>query len=162
MSIPDPFRWGGGDVSLDRLRREFENMLERAKTKGGQALDLFGLKSGGHVPAVDVLETPEEVRVVVDLPGVLPDQVDLSLTGNMLTIRGARPSCEQMDSVTTHLCERGKGEFERVLPLPVDVDPEQVNAHAENGVLTITLTKKASCRPHTIPVQTSTPYTPAL
>ncbi|MCA9096139.1 MAG: Hsp20/alpha crystallin family protein [Planctomycetaceae bacterium] len=162
MNIPDPFRWAGGEVSLDRLRREFDNMLDRARTKGGQALDLFGLKSGSHVPFADVVELDDEVRVIVDLPGVAPDQVDLSLTGNMLTIRGNRPTGDQPESATTHLCERPRGDFERVLPLPTEVDPDQVNAHADNGVLTVTLGKKQSCRTHSIPIQTATPSTPVM
>lgn len=162
MNIPDPFSWAGGEVSLERLRREFDNMLDRARTKGGQALDLFGLKPGTHLPFVDVYETDDEVRVIVDLPGVSPDQVDLSLTGNMLTIRGNRPTGDQGDSAIKHVTERPQGEFERILPLPVDVEPEQVSAHAENGVLTVTLGKKQSCRPHSIPIQTAAPSVPTM
>ena len=162
MNIPDPFRWAGTDVSLERLRREFDNMLDRARSKGGQALDLFGFKSGSHVPLVDVVESDHEVRVIVDLPGVSSDKVDLSLTGNMLTIRGTRSLEGQRDSGTLHLSERPTGDFERFLPLPAEVDPEQVEARADNGVLTVTLGKKQSCRPHSIPIQTANSSTPTM
>ena len=161
MNIPDPFNWTG-NVSLDRLRREFDNMLDRARVKGGQALDLFGLKPGSHLPPIDILETQDELRVEVDLPGVSPEQVDVSLTGNMLTLRGSRPPVDLLDVQTTHLSERASGEFERTIPLPVEVDPDQVQARAENGVLTILLPKKQSARPHSIPIQTSTPAQPTM
>lgn len=162
MNIPESFRWASGEVSLDRLRREFDNMLDRARIKGGQALDLFGLKGGSHIPPADVNESDDEIEVVLDLPGVAPDQVDLSLTGNMLTIRGCRSKGESEDSFTAHITERPTGEFERVLPLPVEVDPEQVSAHSENGVLRVKLGKKQSCRSQTIPIQTGSPSPPVM
>src|SRR5437016_1029258 len=85
---------GSGPIgqSMERLRREFDRWLETMLQQGNRALDVVGLKSSERLSPlpVDVLETPTEVHVDVDLPGVEPGLVDVSLTGNMLTIHVPR------------------------------------------------------------------------
>src|SRR3954463_1789240 len=78
--------------SVERLRREFERWVDAVLQQGNRALDVVGLRGNERQwsPTVDVMETPTEVQVDVDLPGVEPGLVDVSLAGNMLTIQGPK------------------------------------------------------------------------
>jgi HSP20 family molecular chaperone IbpA len=78
--------------SVERLRREFERWVEAALQQGGRALDVVGLRATDRqwAPAVDLVETPTDLHIDVDLPGVEPSVVDVSLAGNMLTVQGPK------------------------------------------------------------------------
>ena len=140
--------------SVDKLRREMERVMEAVVERGGRALDKFGLRtaSGPWLPAVDLVETADEVLVLVNLPGVDPDSIDLQVVGNMLTINGETPKCDAGEDETAHLSERGCGPFSRSLPMPVSVNPESVSAEVNQGVLTIKLSKAEHLKPRKIPV----------
>ena len=137
-------------TSVEKLRHEFDNWLEAVVYQGERALDAFGFR--GRFPLVDVIETSDAVLVEVDLPGVDPQLVDVLLAGNMLTLRGKRPGRLAAEGETTHLTERGRGEFQRSIPMPAAVDSEQVSAHAENGVLHVRLAKTERALPRQIRV----------
>jgi len=145
-------------ASADRLRREFERWLEAALSQGGRALDAIGLRTGKHwMPAVDIVESADEITVEADLPGIDAEQVEVSLAGNMLTISGtAKPRVER-EGDTVHLCERQHGEFSRSIPLPAAVDAEKVSATAANGVLTLRIGKAEVARKHRIRVVSASP-----
>ena len=87
--------------SVGKLRREFERLLEVAVEQGGRAMDKFGLRTahGPWIPMVDMCETSEEITVLVNLPGVDPESVDLHVAGNMLTDSGSSDSGQQVDAV---------------------------------------------------------------
>jgi HSP20 family protein len=140
--------------SVDKLRRDMERVMEAVVEQGGRALDKFGLRTAGGpwLPAVDLVETADEVHVLVNLPGVDPDSVDLQVVGNMLTINGETSQCEAGEDETTHLSERGCGPFSRSLPMPVSVNSESVSAEVNQGVLTIKLSKAEHLKPRKIPV----------
>ncbi len=78
--------------SVERLRREFERWLDAAMNQGNRALDVVGLRGADRpwTPAVDLTETPTDVQVDVDLPGIDPVLVEVSLTGNMLNVQGPK------------------------------------------------------------------------
>ena len=122
--------------------------------QGGRALDKFGLRTAGGpwLPTVDLVETADGVLVLVNLPGVDPDSIDLQVVGNMLTINGETPKCEAGEEQTIHLSERGAGSFSRSLPMPVSVNPESVSAEVKQGVLTIWLSKAEHLKPRKITV----------
>ncbi|MFO1020648.1 MAG: Hsp20/alpha crystallin family protein [Planctomycetales bacterium] len=141
-------------ATLDRLRQEFEGMLDRMKSNGEKTLETLGIRPGKYSVAVDLWETAEDVFVRADLPGLDATAVEVLLLGNMLTLRGKRTNAEANPSDVVHLKERPYGDFERVLPLPSPVDPAQVSAQTTNGVLTIRLPKKESAKPHPIKIQT--------
>lgn len=105
------------------------------------------------VPPVDVIETPDEVLVLVDLPGVEPQAIEVTLVGNMLTIQGSCPVSLMQPGQTVHRTERPVGRFERSLPLPCPVDGAQVSAHSNQGVLTIRLTRQRPEAPRPIQVK---------
>lgn len=140
--------------SVDKLRREMERVMEAVVEQGGRALEKFGLRTAGGpwLPAVDLIETADEVYVLVNLPGVDPDSIDLQVVGNMLTINGETSKCEAGEDDTLHLSERGSGPFSRSLPMPIPVNPESVSAEVKQGVLTIRLSKAEHLKPRKIPV----------
>ena len=143
-------------ASAEKLRREFDRWLEAAFSQGERALDVIGLRGDrAWSPAVDVVETPESILVDVELPGVNPNLVDVTLAGNMLTIKGAAPIRPTLEGQSVHLVERRHGEFERSIPLPAPADPEKVTAEAAHGVLQIRIAKSDVVRPRQIRVNTS-------
>lgn len=106
--------------------------------------------------SLDVSETATEVRVRADLPGVAEDDVDVTLDDDRLTIRAERHVERATESETAHTSERSVGVLERTVTLPAAVDPEQVEAAFDRGVLTVTLRKpKASERGRKIPVRSA-------
>ena len=105
-------------------------------------------------PAIDVIETDDDVLVVVDLPGVEPDGVDVSLAGNMLTLQGDRPVSDHPEAATVHARERAQGRFNRSIPMPVPINPDGVSAESNCGVLQIRLPKAEHAKAQKIQVAT--------
>jgi HSP20 family protein len=92
---------------------------------------------------MNVSETESEVRVSAELPGVKEDDIDVSLNDDVLTIRGEKRFERKDEKENFHFVERSFGTFQRSIRLPFPVNPEQVQANFENGVLTVTLPKSA-------------------
>ena len=138
--------------SAERLRKELERLLERAKDQGERALDAIGLKPGLWQPAADIVETPEEVLVTLDLPGMTADQLSLEIVGNMLTISGTRSEQAAAPGEIVHARQRPTGAFGRSLPLPVPVDHDRVTAEMQHGVLTIRVGKAERAKTHKVPI----------
>jgi HSP20 family protein len=105
-------------------------------------------------PAVNVWETGEELYAEAEVPGLKSEDVEISVVGNELTIKGERREVEQPGS-TYHRRERGVGNFTRVLALPVDIDGERVEASLKDGVLLIRLPKAEAAKPRKIQVNAS-------
>ena len=107
---------------------------------------LVGTDAPGWTPSVDLYETPAEFVLIVELPGLSRDQVEIHAEGNRVMIRGAREgaacgpkvACEQY-----HRIERGHGRFSRTFQLPEAVDVDGINADLKDGLLTVTLPKAA-------------------
>jgi HSP20 family protein len=153
--------------SVERLRREFERWLDAALVQGNRALDVVGLRGADRpwTPAVDLLETPSEVQIDVDLPGIDPVLVEVSLVGNMLTVKGPKRTHIPPQGGTVHLAERMQGPFERSIPMPAPVIADSVTAELKNGVLHIRLMKSEKARAmkiavHAEPQATSMPASP--
>ncbi len=104
-------------------------------------------------PAVDVLETENELVLKADLPDVSLKDIDIQIERGTLSIKGER-KFEKVEGKGTgyHRIERSYGEFQRVFSLPETVDPEKVKADYRNGVLTITLPKKEIAKPRTVKI----------
>jgi HSP20 family protein len=159
--------------SVERFRREFERYLDAAVHQANRALDVVGLRGADRpwTPAVDLLETPAEVLVDVDLPGIDPVLVEVSLAGNMLTIKGPKRTHIPPPGGTVQLSERMQGPFERSIPMPAPVIADTVTAELKNGVLHIRMMKSEKARAMKILVQaeptavmspSSVPAVPAL
>ena len=102
-----------------------------------------------------VFEDAESVKIVAEVPGVNPEDVKLSMEGNVLTIRGEKKQQAEEKTERVHRYERSYGWFERAFSLPNTVDPDRIEAKVEQGVLTVLLPKAERARPREIPVKAS-------
>jgi HSP20 family protein len=103
----------------------------------------------------DVSEDENNLRITMELPGVDPDDVRLSLENNILTIRGEKKQQAEENNERVHRFERTYGMFERTFALPNTVDAERVEARYENGVLNVTIPKAERAKPREIRVRSS-------
>ena len=145
MALYDLIPWRGkarrgeDDFPLATLRREMNDLFEDFFRRWD--MELFGAKSGFRGPHVDVTETDDEVRVKADLPGMEAKDFDISVTGNLLTLRGERKEEHEEKGRHYHRIERSCGTFQRSVPLPCEVQVEKAEASFKDGVLTISLPK---------------------
>ncbi|HLU25535.1 MAG TPA: Hsp20/alpha crystallin family protein [Longimicrobiales bacterium] len=125
---PDPF-----DMLVDALRAPF----------GG-----FGARNLMRPPDADVIETKDEIRIVVDLPGLTRDDIEIELENNVLTLSGEKreETIREDEEGRYHIAERRYGRFSRSFMLPGDVDADHIEATFENGVLTIAVPKSEQAR----------------
>lgn len=118
-----------------------------------------GAHSAGNLmraPETDVIETEREIRVVTEMPGLHPEDIEVDVENNVLTIRGEkREERTENKEGRYHLAERRYGIFTRSFVLPRDVDAEQIGANFENGVLTVTIPKSEKTRRRRIDVGAS-------
>lgn len=103
----------------------------------------------------DVSEDENTLRISMELPGVDPSDVRLSLENNVLTIRGEKKQQSEENNERVHRFERTYGMFERTFALPNTVDPDKVEARYENGVLLVTIPRAERAKPREIRVNTS-------
>jgi HSP20 family protein len=103
-------------------------------------------------PPVAVLESPDAFLVEVEVPGVQPSSLDLSATGNVLTVKGTKALGERPEG-RIQVQERMFGPFHRQITLPNEVDFDQAEAGVKDGVLSIRLPKRTAARTRTIPVR---------
>jgi HSP20 family protein len=107
------------------------------------------------VPATDVSEDANTIQITMELAGVNPEDVRISLEGNVLTIRGEKRQEDEENSERVHRIERIYGMFERTFVLPNTADPDRIEARYENGVLTVSIPKTERARPREIQVNSS-------
>jgi HSP20 family protein len=134
-------------AEMDRLQREMQQALDQSPTIRGYA-------RGGY-PALNVGGTPTSVEVYAFAPGLDPASIDLNLDRGVLTLAGERKaSLPKTDEKTTlHANERFTGRFRRVVSLPDDIDPNAVTAKYTDGVLHVSIQRRASAQPRRIEVQ---------
>lgn len=124
------------------LYRDMNRLLEDAP---GTAAATVGapnpLGATTLVPNINITETEHQVRITAEVPGVLEADVEVMIDDNTLVIRAVKEIERQEERQNVHVSERVFGTFQRALSLPFCVDPEQVEARVENGVLTIMLPK---------------------
>ena len=104
-------------------------------------------------PLVDVLETPEAFMFRVEIPGINPDDVEVTLTGDTLRIRGEKVVDQKLDEHSWCLNERIGGRFERAFTLPVPVSANEIEAEARNGILAIRVTKAKEAQPRKVTIK---------
>ncbi|MGH2606489.1 MAG: Hsp20/alpha crystallin family protein [Anaerolineales bacterium] len=104
-------------------------------------------------PAIDMYQTDDDVVVKATLPGVRPEDLNIAVTGDLLTIRGESKEESNSNGVNYHVRERRYGSFSRTLPLPTAVLADKAQADFENGILTLTLPKAEEVKPKTITVK---------
>lgn len=109
---------------------------------------------GGRVyrALTDIVETPEGVTLMLEMPGVGAGDVDITLEKRVLTIRG-KVSPTTIDKLDLAYAEYGEGDFERVFTMSEEFDPDRIEAQVRNGVLTLTLPRAAAAQPRKIAVK---------
>jgi HSP20 family protein len=93
-----------------------------------------------YMPTVDVSEGDDDLRIDIEAPGMTPDDITVSLTEQSLIVRGEKKP-EKTEGRGLHRSERPYGSFRRVIPLPVEIDRDRVDASFKNGVLTVIVPK---------------------
>jgi HSP20 family protein len=123
-------------LTLRQMSRLFDDVLLGAAGSGVATPALT-------LPRIDISETDKQLKIAADLPGVEAKDVQVTLDDDLLTIRGETSQERRDESDSYHVVERARGAFQRSIRLPAHVDPEQVEASFQNGVLTISLPKPA-------------------
>jgi HSP20 family protein len=137
-------------AEFDRLQRELQSQVEPSP-------GIRGLGRGGY-PALNVGSTPTSVEVYAFAPGMDPATIDVQLERGVLTLSGERAGLNVNNSpkgdpkATVHLNERFEGRFRRVVSLPDDIDPEAVGASYRDGVLHVSIQRRAAAQPRRIEV----------
>ena len=141
----------GKNVGVDVLSRleDFEHMFEDVFPKRWMRPFSFDRPSWSHLPApfegrapsVDVVDRDKEVFVKAELPGVDKNDVEITLTGNSVSIKGSTRAEEKEEEGDYHRCEISQGSFSRTLSLPSEVDPDKAKAKFKHGVLKLTIPK---------------------
>ncbi len=136
------------DTGVDQLQRSINRLFD-FDWDLDRDLDLFGGVSG---PSVDLMENDDTYMVRCDLPGVEKDDLDISVSGNALTIKGEKQDSSEHKDGRYYRRESWSGSFQRTITVPETVDPNAINAEMKNGVLTLTLPKKEDVKPRQITV----------
>lgn len=140
----DPFR------EMNQLRRAmdraFDDTMERRYAEFDQNVSAL---------ALDVLENEDAYLVKAAIPGIDPNDLDITYNDNTLTIQGEMKQEEERENERYHLRERFYGKFYRQLRLPSAVDANAIQANYEHGILTLTLPKSEAVKPKKIAVQAS-------
>ena len=97
-------------------------------------------------PALDLTQDKDQLRVVVELPGLKKEDIELSLQEGVLTVSGERKNATERKDGDTYRTERCYGRFQRSVELPSEVDANRVNATYQNGLLTVTLAKAEAAK----------------
>lgn len=108
---------------------------------------------GGFVPPVDVTEDEKHVVVRAEVPGLRPEDLEVSVSGNQLTLSGEKREAKESRSAGLYQSECRYGRFVRLIDLPAPVDPERVEAELADGVLTVRLTKQSETAGRRIPIK---------
>lgn len=139
----DPFRELG--TLQDRMNRLFDDV-----TRGGGNGEPTSTTAWS--PAVDIVETENEIHVKAEVPGVSLGDIDLSLENNVLTLKGERKFEKESKDENYHRIERSYGSFSRSFSVPSSVDAASIKADYKEGVLTITLPKTQKAKPKQIAI----------
>ena len=143
------FRWPDGWDPLGTLR-QMQREMDRFLGRSAAAARRVG---GGTYPPVNVFDGPADILVQCELAGVKREELDLSITGETLVIKGTKHPPADAEKLRFLRRERGYGQFQRTIVLPDRVDPDAVEAKLDAGILTIRLPKSEAVRPHQIEVK---------
>ena len=142
----EPFR---GALSLpEQLNRFFNETFDRSREEGGLT---------PWAPSVDIYESEHELVVKADLPDIKPEELDIRVENNILTIRGERKFEKKVNENNYLRVERSFGSFSRSFSLANTVNTEAIKAEYKDGVLTLTVPKREEAKPKQIKVNVATP-----
>ncbi len=110
-------------------------------------------RQGDYLLPLDVAENDNDYFVKASLPGVKPDNIDVTYRNGILTISGQTQKEQDVNNEQYHMRERSFGTFRRSISLPGDINPDKIQANFEDGVLNLTLPKSEKAKPKRIPVK---------
>jgi HSP20 family protein len=139
----DPFR------ELRSLQDEVNRLFSSSFSRGSDN----ELTRGAWSPNVDIFENKDHIVLEADLPGMKPEDVNISIENNVLTIQGERKFEEKDDQGNFHRVERSYGAFTRSFTLPPTVSSDNADAVFENGLLRLTLAKREEAKPRRIEIK---------
>jgi HSP20 family protein len=140
--------WGNFWDELERLRRQMSTITERFY--GGQSEQFAGV-----FPLINVTEDKDNYYIRAELPGIRAEDLELSVTGETLSLSGERKLQSEGEKVKYHRREREGGKFNRIFTLPGLIDTDKVEAKNSDGILTVTLPKSEKAKPKQISVKNS-------
>ncbi len=135
---------------FDSMQREMQRFMEHVS---GKKPSLLGLSEQTWKPLCDVFETENQLIVVVDLSGISPAEVDVTIQSRKLTLKGERREIPSPPKKDYHQMEIPFGPFFREIELPEDVDGETVNARYRDGFLIIECNKKKMMSERRVPLE---------
>lgn len=141
----DPF------ANLETIQDELNQLFGRTFGR----LEPLRRGDGGWMPALDVFETESEIVAKVDLPGIDPKDVEVTVEDGMLTVKGSRASESETEDRGYHRIERRYGSFARSIGLPSSADAGKVDATFDRGVLTIRVAKTPASQARRIEIKAS-------
>jgi HSP20 family protein len=141
----DPFRVSDIQTEVNRLFDSFFGRPTSASTAPRAGARMWA-------PVIDLFETKDDLVVMAELPGVQEKDVSLSITGDLLTMRGEREFGSQVKEESYHRIERAYGKFERTIQLPMPVQADKVKATYRDGVLEVRLPKAEEVKPREIKI----------
>jgi len=143
-----------GLPSVAQLRREMDGLFTNFLRDPWSLLDSWGERSFGAawLPSVDVSEDEKGVKVALEVPGIDPKDIEISLSGNMLRVEGEKKEEKEDKGKDYYRSERRFGSFSRVVELPPGTDLDSIQADYQNGVLSITAKKEAGSSRKKIPI----------
>jgi len=121
----------------------------------GLSRGLLGTPAAGVFPLMNITEGKDNFYVRAELPGLKAGDLDISVTGDTLTIAGERKIPAEDEKAKYHRREREAGRFSRIITLPAQVDTGKVEAHSKDGLLTVILPKAEAAKPKQITIKTS-------
>ena len=137
-------------TELMSLRQAMDKLVEDSFVTPSQ---LFGVFAPGLAIPIDVYHTDNEVVVKATLPGVKPEEVDITITGDTLNVKGETKAEEDIKREDYIFKEHRYGAFSRSVTLPSGLDTDKAKASFENGILTLTIPKSAKVKPKSIKVK---------
>ena len=143
------WEWRSPFEELDRMKRQMDLLSE------GLSRGVWREPAAGVFPLMNVTEDQNNYYVRAELPGLKGDDLDISVTGDTLSIAGERKIAPEDEKATYHRREREAGRFSRIVTLPAPVDTGKVEAGCTNGVLQVTLPKAEAAKPKQIAVKAS-------
>lgn len=139
----DPFR------DLVTLREKMNRLFEEAFTSQGEEKNLM---AGTWTPSVDIYETENELVLTAEVPGINEKDIEIKIEDNTLTLQGERKFEKETKEENYHRVERSYGSFYRSFTLPNYIDQDKIQAEHENGILKITMPKRAELKPKKVKV----------
>jgi len=135
---------------LEALERRFDDIFSRPFLPS--IWRRIPMEERGWAPAIEVFDKEDKFMVKVEVPGIKAEDIDISVVGDTLTIKGERKAESEVKEENYYCCERSYGSFSRSIALPSNVDANKIEANYEDGVLEVSLPKAPEVKPKKVAV----------